>query len=118
MLKRLEKAFKNYNSNCKKMGSLPLDSAEFERMDIDKDGKIALWEFCTAIYHNILRRTLGSEIHKVEEMEGECEKMRKRISQINEMIRKHEEGNQAPPEELDDFEINTECLAFSKFEEK
>ena len=118
MLKRLEKAFKNYNLNCKQMGSLPLDSAEFKKMDIDNDGKIALWEFCTSIYHNILRRTLGSEIHKVEEMQGECEKMRQRISQINETIRKHEEGNQAPLEELDDFEINTECLAFAKCEEK
>ena len=114
IMKRLEKGFKDYNKTCNKMGSLPLDTGKFKEMDVDKDGKIQLWEFCVAIYHNVLRRKLGSEVHKVKEMEDECEKMKKRISQINAIIAQHKQGTEVEMEELDDFEINTECMAFSK----
>ena len=112
-MKRL-KGFKDYNKTCNKMGSLPLDTGKFKEMDVDKDGKIQLWEFCVAIYHNVLRRKLGSEVHKVKEMEDECEKMKKRISQINAIIAQHKQGTEVEMEELDNFEINTECMAFSK----
>ena len=47
-------------------------------------------------------------------MEDECEKMKKRISQINAIIAQHKQGTEVEMEELDDFEINTECMAFSK----
>ena len=56
----------------------------------------------------------GSEVHKVKEMEDECEKMEKRISQINAIIAQHKQGTEVEMEELDNFEINTECMAFSK----
>lgn len=50
-LKRLEKGFKEYNKTCQSMGSLPLDAAKFKEMDLDKDGKIKLWEFCVGKYN-------------------------------------------------------------------
>jgi hypothetical protein len=70
--------------------------------------------FIAAIYHNILRRELGSEVHKVAEMKSECDKIKKRISQINDILSAQRQGGDVAPEELDDFEINTECVAFAR----
>lgn len=44
----------------------------------------------------------------------ECDKIKKRISQIDDALSAHKQGAGAVPEELDDFEINTECMAFAK----
>ena len=70
--------------------------------------------FIAAIYHNVLRRELGSEVHKVAEMKSECNKIKKRLSQIDAVLSAHRQGGDVVPEELDDFEINTECVTFAR----
>jgi len=47
-------------------------------------------------------------------MKSECDKIKKRISQINDILSAHRQGGDVAPEELDDFEINTECVAFAR----
>ena len=36
------------------------------------------------------------------------------MAQINAIIAQHKQGTEVEMEELDNFEINTECMAFSK----
>ena len=108
-LSKLNREIKKYNKECSKFSSQEIDMTKVYESDKDGDNVLAIWEFCEHIYHNIIQRELGAEPRLISEMARNTTEMKTRISQIDQTL-----GGELPMEELDEFELNTECMAFSK----
>ena len=107
-LNKIKKEISKYNKTCKSFESETVDMEEFIRADADGDGKIGLFEFCEHIYHKVIQRELGAEPRKVFDMQAEIEKAKARIAEIDRV-----QAGEQQVEEMEDFEINQECVAFA-----
>jgi hypothetical protein len=108
-MSKLNREMRNYNNTCKQSESDPIILEDIAKADKNDDKVLSLWEFCEHVYHNTIKRELGAEPRMVITMQEECKKMKKRIAEINKTLA----GQQAPEELEDDFEIDTECVAFA-----
>ena len=107
-LKKLKREVDNYNKECESYESEKISLDNFTESDADGDGKVSLFEFCEHIYHKIIQRELGAEPRKIFDMQNEMEKAKKRMAEIKLV----QDGEQLP-EEMEDFEINDECVVFA-----
>ena len=107
-LSKMKKETEKYNKISASFESDKIDLEEFARADADGDGKIGLFEFCEHIYHKVIQRELGAEPRKVFDMQAEIEKAKARIAEIDRV-----QAGEQQVEEMEDFEINQECVAFA-----